>query len=115
MISEEIRARYLARFIPVARQRIMRCRAAIEGTDATGTSPAEAAAASTAAADLTFELHALAGEAATLGLVDLAAVVRTSEQTLRAGGRPAAEMERLDRIEAALAKLAASASGSREH
>jgi HPt (histidine-containing phosphotransfer) domain-containing protein len=102
MISEEIRARYLARFIPVARQRLQRCRAAIESQAlADGSSDGT----SDGSSELSFELHALAGEAATLGLVDLAAVVRTSEQSLRAGGRPAAEIDRLDRIEAALAKL----------
>jgi HPt (histidine-containing phosphotransfer) domain-containing protein len=67
---EEIRRRFLPRFVAGAQGRIDRGRASIAADDR------EAAAR---------ELHALAGEASLLGLDAVAMLARTSEEGVRAG------------------------------
>jgi HPt (histidine-containing phosphotransfer) domain-containing protein len=89
MISKEIQARFLPRFVPLAMQRLVRCRAALDG-DATKVS---------------YELHALSGEAATLGLTELAAQARAIENALKAGDAPATQADGLARMEAELATM----------
>ena len=90
MISKELQARFLPRFIPLARQRILRCREVIAG----------------GGGNFGQELHALAGEAATLGLFDLAALARAGQDALAHGAAPADEEPRLEKIEAELEALA---------
>jgi HPt (histidine-containing phosphotransfer) domain-containing protein len=101
-MREELRAQFLPRFVDLARERLTFGRAALSG-DPKGLSRLPA------------ELHSLAGEAAMLGLTEVAAVARECESAARecasgraddAGGDCAAK---LDRLTALVEELAAPA------
>lgn len=70
---DEIRAKFLPRFIEAARQRLARASKLMDG----GFQDVAAIAA---------ELHTIAGEASIMGLAELAAIAREGERAVRQAG-----------------------------
>jgi HPt (histidine-containing phosphotransfer) domain-containing protein len=72
-VIDEIREKFLPRFVEAARERLERASKLI-------------AAGSNAAPTIASDLHTIAGEAAVMGLADIAAIAREGERAVRRVG-----------------------------